>query len=377
MTVASHSPALVWLAACFAISPACGTPSRVDDAAHDAATSSDTAADAADSFVPPDALDLQMCTAAATDVASVRAFVVAITHGTMYTPLTAAQFDASRALGGAIARRDFVRAQTLAASASYAVRPIRSALSGTCHLVFEPTSIPGQATLIVRVDPVVRDLLLEAPHVPSDRHTDEEAALIYEHVGARGLLIAGAQRCASSVQSGCRSNTECSPDGPVESDVAHAVSSSFHAFHLALAVDTGATVALQFHTNLQTATDGDALVSNGTRVSSPGTHAVRFVDALVASTAGLSGCLDDASTTSPSQPIRIRSCNVMGATFATTPLCGTTSTQGLASNGVADACLGSASSASDRFVHLEQCSRQLDSVDAWSQHVATAIEAVW
>ena len=368
-----------------ALAAGCGSPDRIDASHVDAFDAQFERADVAES----DASDLADSVAtvdagpcgneAVTEVPTVRAFVRDLVHGPAYTPLPTSVFDAARRMARAIAHGDVATARSEGAAIGYTVRALHSASSNTCHWLLEPgeSTLPGHGWLIVPFATAARDLAIEAPHVPYDRHTDEEAAIVYEAVGARALLVAGAERCASPVNSGCRSNTECSPDGAVESDVAHSVTSAFHAFHLGVAVDAARTVAIQFHTNLSPGTNGDALVSDGTRTSSTGTGADRFADALAAATTGLPGCVDDASMTSASQSIRIRSCNAAGTTFATTPLCGTTSTQGLASNGSADACHTLTTAPSDRFVHLEQCSRQLDAVDAWADHVATAIRTVF
>jgi hypothetical protein len=289
--------------------------------------------------------------AAAARFASTRAFVEGLGHGSAYTPLAADETAGVRAATAALLAGDRAGAETAAARVGYHVTPI--VLGTECDLVLAPGAAApaGQATLVVRPT-FTRDLVLEAPHVPNDGHTDVEAALLFDALGAHAVAIAGASRCAVTTASGCHANTECNAAGiAVESDIAHSTRSAMHAMHLAVAAR--ATVALQLHTNLEPTINGDALVSNGVRAPAAGSLAVRFWQAL--------GTGADARTCNDATP-------PMAGAF-----CGTTNAQGLVSNGSADACQGSAGSASDRFIHLEQYSRRLDQVEAWSAQVGAAL----
>jgi hypothetical protein len=203
-----------------------------------------------------------------------------------------------------------------------------------CLLVLAPTSKapPGQATLIVRPT-WHRDLVIEAPHVPFDFETDAEAAQVFDAVRARAVLIAGAERCASSAASGCYPDPQCSGES-VESDPSHSMRSAFHAIHVAVATgDSTTTSALQLHTNVDSSLNGDLRVSNGTTLTSH--RMAAFARALDESTLDVRTC-DDGVDTGDGE------------------YCGITNTQGLASNGVGSSCTVFATSASDRFLHLEQ-----------------------
>ena len=327
---------------------ACGDDAapQADGGVADAGPDADRAA--------PDGAAPDPCAASCTPrVATTRAFVETLLHGASYTPLDAAQTAAVREATSALLAGDRAAAESAAARAGFTVGPLL--VGSECVLVLAPgPSAPaGQATLVVR-GRFARDLVLEAPHVPNDGHTDVEAALLFDALGARAVAIAGASRCAVTTASGCHANTECNAAGTaVESDIAHSTRSAMHAMHLAIAA--GPTLALQLHTNLEPTINGDALISNGVRA--PGSAAAvgaRFYAAL--------GGVADA-----------RSCNDAASPPMAGAFCGTTNAQGLASNASADACLGSAGAASERFLHLEQYSRRLDQVETWSAQVAAAL----
>jgi hypothetical protein len=244
--------------------------------------------------------------------------------------------------------------------AGYEVTSLQTA--SACYRVLRPTATApaGQATLILatRWD---RDLLIEAPHVPNDLHTDAEAAALFEALRARALIIAGANRCAVTASSGCHKNIECSLSGvAAQSDPAHSIDNALHAMHLGLTIGFQ-TITLQLHTNVVPILNGTALVSNGTQYPIPGTAADALYQAL----------RDPA--------IDVRSCNDPANPAPHGAYCGEVNAQSLASNGAADCCLGLPSSVGDaaahRFVQLEQNSLPLQAPDAWISRVGAAIAA--
>ena len=124
-------------------------------------------------------------------------------------------------------------------------------------------------------------------------------------------------------------------------------------FGVGIATAPQTTVAVQFHTNLGLSLNGNILVSNGTRSPSP--RSQKLFDALAA------------------HGVEPKTCNDPAKPVGDGAYCGTTSAQALASNGVADACGGMATSTSDLFLHVEQNSRKLDDVASWSASVGQAI----
>jgi len=221
------------------------------------------------------------------------------------------------------------------------------------------TSPAGQATLLVR--PRHRyDLAFEAPHVPNDFHTDQEVALLFDILGARVAIIAGANRCAVTTPSGCHTNTECLANGTaVQSDVAHAVSNAFQAMHVAVATTPGGTRALQFHANLELQLNGDATIADGARADDSPLTAT-----LARALAGGTGR-------------DIRDCEDPVHPPTTAEYCGDGNAQGLASNDAANACTATASSASGLWFQIEQDSEDLDDYVGWSEQMASAIGATF
>jgi len=287
----------------------------------------------------------------AVTAASLEEYVAKLPHGLEFDPLTPAQVDAAAHAATAVADGD-ADADARASAGGYAIATLRTHTECFTLLTPAPNAPRGQATLVLRAG-WKRDLLLEAPHIPFDGNTDAEAALLFDALGARALLLAGAQRCASTTASGCHVNTECPAKISLISDPSHSVDTAFHGMHVGLAVPPRATLAVQLHTNLVPADNGDILVSNGTR----GTSA--RVQALYAALTAAGSSVDARNCGDPKVP--------------STALCGTMNTQALASNGASNACTGAAGTARDQFLHIEQHSRRLDDVHAWSLLVGNAL----
>jgi hypothetical protein len=288
--------------------------------------------------------------------ASVRDFVATLPHTDAFANLDDNQLAAVGAAARALLDGDAATASTQAAAVGYHVTAL--ATPAECFLVLAPTATApaGQATLVVRPN-WHRDLVVEAPHVPNDGNTDLEGAIVFATTGARALVIAGARRCASAIDSGCLASTECSASGtPYESDPAHSLRTALHGMHLGIAVGAGASLSLQLHTNLEPTINGDARASDGTKLAA-GPHAQAFYTALAAGGGDIRSC-NDAANPPPS-----------------TAFCGTINSQGLATNAApTPACTHVATTSNDQFLHLEQASAHLQNeLDAWSMRIAQAV----
>ena len=291
--------------------------------------------------------------------ATISDFVASLQHGYAYTELSIDQMNAVTAATRALAEGDLPTARLQAQKAGYGVAPLVT--GGGCYVLLQPTDAapPGQATLVY-ASSWDRELVIEAPHVPEDHRSDAEAALLFVQLRARATVIAGAHRCAVPMPSGCRFSTECNPMGTaIASDLAHSVLNALNAMHLFFR--TTDAVVLQVHTNFRPDVNGDALVSNGTTYVIPGTVANAVYAALQA------------------PDLDVRSCNDARSPPVPGAFCGEANTQGLASNGAADQCLGraphSGDAAAHRFVHLEQNTNRMDALDTWSPRVAAALAA--
>lgn len=295
----------------------------------------------------------------AIEAPSIRAFVTGLQHGGSYEPLSPDQTNALRAASRALLVGDLETARARATVAGYVVRPLHA--GSACLWVMQPTDAApaGQATLVVS-GTWQRDLVIEAPHVPNDNRTDEEAAILFESVQARALVIAGAQRCAVTTPSGCHTNRECNAGGvAVQSDPSHSVTSALHAMHLGLVTGSSKSITLQLHSNVLANLNGTVLVSNGTILPIAGTVADALYAALRA------------------PDLDVRSCNDPAHPPAAGMFCGETNAQSLGSNGATDCCTASISRSNDaaahRFIQLEQDHARVESVEAWSARIAAAL----
>lgn len=301
---------------------------------------------------------LRACTAQGTlHVASIPAFVAAAPHSWQYDPLSLDALNELMVATRALDTGDLGAASVAAARAGYELVPL--ATDSACLLLLQPTeAVPaGQARLVFATH-FTRDLVIEAPHVPDDHGTDAESALLFEGLSAKALILAGAHRCAVTTSSGCRSSNQCNKVGiPVESDPAHSIYNAVNAMHLGLR--QGSATILQLHTNFRADVNGDARVSNGTRYPIPGTAADAFFQALQA------------------PDVDARWCNDPNAPPDAGAFCGESNTQGLASNGAADQCLGHPSSAGGaqqhRFIHLEQNNARMDAIEEWASRIQAAL----
>lgn len=195
----------------------------------------------------------------------------------------------------------------------------------------------GHASIVIRYqDP--RPLVLEAPHPLYDMGTLEESVAIFTATNARALVASGTHRCASDRPSGCDGTADACGTGAAvrESDMAHAVDSAFHAAHLALA----AAYPEDWFVGVHGFEGPGASVSNGTNDPvAPTSRAARLAVALHERFGA------DVTT-----------CNDFGGASITTEerVCGTTDVQGRALNESPLECTTAATTATDRFAHIEQ-----------------------
>ena len=235
---------------------------------------------------------------------------------------------------------------------------LQSSTSANYHLCSEESTLiwsaprgSGGAALALRTHPSALNVIIETPHSFFDLGTLGEGITIFQRTNARALLSSGTHRCASDTASPCSGQTQVctlfsSEDFRI-SDMAHTDTSFFHAAHLAIADGLPETTILQLHMFL----DPGASVSNGKRDETTSDQpSARLAEALTQE-------LPDELVTS---------CNDYGAGNTEDRTCGTSNTQGRHLNNSDDACEQGASSASGRFIHLEQNVSVIEKTDAIS-----------
>lgn len=251
---------------------------------------------------------------------------------------------AFRDLTRALAAADWARASQLAMPLRYQLVAILEA--GKWFVVASDDSRTGRdPTLIVNVAPR-RDLILQAPHVPFERGTAEQAAVLLRDLEGRAAIVSGAHRCASKAFTACDGRTPVrgSLESYRDSDPGHDTGTLFHTAHLEFLARWKLAIVVSLHGMKDEGEDAttSVIISNGARAddSEKKTAATRLRLALEPAV---------------QRPGLVVSCNLRAdETYNYRKLCGQTNVQGRNVNGGSDACHGSVERGTGRFVHVEQ-----------------------
>ena len=227
-------------------------------------------------------------------------------------------------------------------------------------LVWEAAATHHRGALMVGLG-TARSVILESPHAQYDSDTDEEGFEFFVSLEARAWLTATTHRCANSAASGCSGTTSActSNTAYAESDQAHTVDAAFQALHTGLTDGDSALIVAQLHGFSHSPGEPMVYVSNGTTTDATGTLSNALADELDTLLAEGGASCNLASDSSISR------------------LCGTHNAQGRQLNGSASACDTAASSASGRFLHIEQARDLRDNTGAIHRGLMTdALDAV-
>src|SRR5262249_25151425 len=122
-------------------------------------------------------------------------------------------------------------------------------------------------TLIINAGPR-KDVILEAPHMPFEPGTGEQAVTLLRDLGGRAAIISGAHRCASRSFTTCDGKTAVcgSLEGYRDSDAGHNVSTMFNVAHRVLAERWNQSIVVSLHGMKEDETGRtQIIVSNGVR----------------------------------------------------------------------------------------------------------------
>jgi hypothetical protein len=255
-----------------------------------------------------------------------------------------ARLRSFRRLAAALADQDWNRARGLVDVLDYQLVAIRE--GGRWFVVASDRSMTGRDPTIVINVSAAKDVVVTAPHVPSETGTGEQAVTLLRELAGRAAVVSGEHRCASRRFTACDGFTAvCGQDEAYrDSDPGHNVGTLFHAAHVILAEAWSGAVVVSLH-GMRADTSGvrtSLIISNGTRApdTSRQSAATR-----------LRLALDPVA----SHPGAVVSCNLPAdAVHQFRPLCGYTNVQGRHVNGSADACRGNLEVGTGRFIHLEQ-----------------------
>ena len=216
----------------------------------------------------------------------------------------------------------------------------------------------GGGTYLLHIEPA-KDLTIEAPHPVYDINTLEETSYLFQKLKARAFFIAGTHRCNSPTgnNSSCSGTTSAcgSSEAYRISDVAHNTSTYFHEAHKAAYDFNDTNVIIQVHGKSDSqGSPAVAIFFNGISTDDVGSKSNILADALESALVA-----------------EVYSCNKNGDPNT---LFGTTNVQGRYSNDSPDPCSSAASSASERFFHLEQNRSIRDSISDWG-HVENVLNS--
>ena len=247
-------------------------------------------------------------------------------------------------LAEALSAFDWSSAATLAKQLNYQLAAIYD--DEQWFVVASDDSKSGRGPVVIVNTTPRTDVIFEAPHVPFEPGTGEEALVLMRALKGRAVLVGGAHRCASRTFATCSGQTAvCGQrEDYRNSDVGHNPETLFNVAHVAFSNAWPKSVVVSLHGMMEdnVGVKTRIIISNGIRGEDRGqaTPATRLRLAL-------DGRFGD--------PGSLADCNYPAdEAFDYRKLCGFTNVQGREVNGSADTCQQSVNSGTGRFIHLEQ-----------------------
>lgn len=237
---------------------------------------------------------------------------------------------------------DLAAAQTHAAGVGYEL--VEKAADGRSYVILIERDRAGIGPTVAIAHNPVRDVVIEAPHPIKDRDTDRQAAVLFVELGARALVLSGANRCASKTDSSCSGKTSVCGDGrnPYRtSDPAHNPATLFHVAHRVFTRAWPESIAFQPHGFNNSGKSVWFVISDGTKEKRPG-------DGM------LTGRVRDAIRAAVGKDRAVSCQDPDDRGIETRWLCATTTVQGRDLNGSPNVCRTRADRSSGRFLHIEQ-----------------------
>lgn len=243
----------------------------------------------------------------------------------------------------AVVDGDRVEADKHAAAAGY--RIVDKQFEGKDYAILMERDGAAIGPVVAIAMSPTRDAIIEAPHPVKDSHTNKQSAVLFLKLGARALIVAGANRCAARDESPCSGMTGICGGGRAPyrtSDPAHNPETLFHVAHRTLTRRWEKSIAIQMHGFNNSGSSVWFVMSDGTKEKRPGDPS-------------LVGKVRDRIHTVLGRKERAVSCqDPNDRTIRTRWLCATTTVQGRDLNGSPDICRVGAKKSSGRFLHIEQ-----------------------
>ncbi|MCB0656257.1 MAG: hypothetical protein KDC57_08990 [Saprospiraceae bacterium] len=181
-----------------------------------------------------------------------------------------------------------------------------------------------------------RNIVLQCPHPRFDSNTGLEGTYLFLNLDVKGLMISGTHRCNSIAPTACSgSTTACGSNAAYRiSDIAHNDQSLFQRMTVSLSA-FGVDYFIQLHGFAKSSGDPNLIISNGTRTTPEDDPIARLRDGLYA--------IDPQLTF-----------KIVHIHTDWTKLTAFTNTQGRYLNESEEPCSRNATTATGRFIHIEQ-----------------------
>jgi len=244
----------------------------------------------------------------------------------------------------ALSACEWNKAREMARTIAYEMVAIQE--NGAWFVVASDDSRTGRGpTMVVNASPR-KDIMFEAPHVPFEQGTGEQAVTLLRDLGGRAVIVSGAHRCASRSLTSCDGRTTVcgSLQGYRDSDAGHNTGTLFNLAHVIFAERWSGSIVVSLHGMREDEKGGPTqmIISNGIHGEDQGqTTAATKLRLALGSRFMPAGTVVDCNYP-PDDVFKYRK------------LCGFTNVQGRHVNGGGDACRQSIDSGTGRFVHLEQ-----------------------
>jgi hypothetical protein len=241
---------------------------------------------------------------------------------------------------------------TAAGDTSYDIHRFYDTGTGRWFIYANDNTSFGQAYIFINPH-AKRDLVIEVPHEPFDMGTAIEGVRMFRDLAARALIINKEDRCADPDATTCSGTTTvCSGSSEAfrESDLPHEPHNTLHLIHKKLNDRSTGTKFLQLHQENGSSSDYAEISDGSTTNSNSSAISETFATELrtrVPTSSSVHGCQTESGLSN----------------------CGTTNIQGRYSNGTGpNECTTGTSTASARFLHIEQRSTLIDNDDGdgWS-----------
>lgn len=260
---------------------------------------------------------------------------------------------------GHLFKAEYSQADSKATSIGYELIEFTDNSSNKIYYILANASTNYWGTYVFNPNYLI-PLVIQSPHARYDTNTGLQGIYIFEEIDALFYCVTGTHRCNNSTTTSCSGTTSvCGTSGPYKiSDMAHNTNTVYQNATISLFTHYDSTYFVSLHGFAKRDSDPYVILSNGTRDKPDTDYISRFKTRLLQE--------DNALT------FQIAHINT-----GWTRLIGFTNTQGRLINDSVDPCSTNASSATGRFMHIEQEKTKLRSDENGWRKVANALNSTF